>query len=159
MTETKPRESSSALSSHHPAILGRSALFRGELSGNEDLLLEGQVEGNISLEDHCLTVGPSGQVKGEIRARQVVIHGSVQGNVSAREKIEIHKTGHVGGDLLTAAIVIAEGGYFKGSIDIVGEGSRPLPRAGAATRTLAAEPKAREGFEMIPLSEGPGIDR
>jgi cytoskeletal protein CcmA (bactofilin family) len=85
------------------------------------LLIEGQFEGTISLEDHCLTVGADGQVKAEIRARQVVILGSVSGNVVAREKIEIRRTGHVVGDLLAGAVAIEEGAFFKGSIDILHE--------------------------------------
>jgi cytoskeletal protein CcmA (bactofilin family) len=98
--------------------LGRTVVAQGQLSAGEDLLIEGKFEGNISLDDHCLTVGAEGHVKAEIRARQVVILGSVTGNVAAREKIEIRRSGHVVGDLLAASVAIEEGAYFKGSIDI-----------------------------------------
>ncbi len=96
-------------------------VFHGQLSGKEDLHIEGQFEGTITLEDNCVTIGTEGQVKAEIRARQVVILGSMTGNVTAREKIEIRRTAHVVGDLLAAAIAIEEGAYFKGSIDILRE--------------------------------------
>lgn len=101
------------------AIIGRSLILKGELSANEDLLIEGQFEGTVNLQDHCLTVGANGKVKAEINARQVIILGSVNGNVNAREKIEVRRTGNVVGDLTSASVSIEEGAYFKGSIDIL----------------------------------------
>jgi hypothetical protein len=83
----------------------------------------------INLQDHCLTVGPKGQVKAEIRARQVVVQGSVNGNVTAREKIEIRKTGQVMGDLVATGVAIEDGAYFKGSIEILREGDAHAPIA------------------------------
>jgi cytoskeletal protein CcmA (bactofilin family) len=83
-----------------------------------------------------LTVGADGQVKAEIHARQVIILGTVTGNVSAREKIEIRRTGHVVGDLLAGAIAIEEGAYFKGSIDILREEVPETSRAVAAPSPL-----------------------
>ena len=105
-------------------VLGRSLMLNGQLSANEDLLIEGQFEGSIELKEHCLTVGPNGRVKAQINARQVVIHGTVEGNTSARDKLEIRKTGHVVGDLVAGGIAIEEGAYFKGSIDIMREGAQ-----------------------------------
>ena len=95
-------------------------------------------EGTITLEDHCFTVGPDGQVKAEIHARQVVILGSVIGNISARDKIEIRRTGHVVGDLLAAAVAIEEGAYFKGSIDILREEAQEAPRVISAPSAFKA---------------------
>ncbi len=157
MTQTKSRELSSTPSSNDQTVLGESVLFRGELAGGEDMLLEGQFEGNVNLQDHCLTIGPKGQVKAEIRARQVIVYGSVEGNISADEKIEIRKTGHVVGDLLTAGIAIEEGGYFKGSIDLLREGE--IPRVVAAPRPPEVQPKRREGLGAIGVGESPGIDQ
>lgn len=118
-------------------VLGQSLILNGQLTASEDLLIEGQFEGNIELKEHCLTVGPNGRVKAEISARQVVIHGSVEGNTTAREKIEIRKTGHVLGDLVAGGIAIEEGAYFKGSIDILREGAATqraaVPNAQTAT--------------------------
>ncbi len=99
-------------------VLGRTVVVQGQLSSGEDLLIEGQFDGTINLDDHCLTVGPEGHVKAEIRARQVVILGNVNGNIAAGEKIEIRRTGHVLGDLVAATVAIEEGAYLKGSIDI-----------------------------------------
>jgi len=124
----------------NPTTLGRSVVMHGELSAGEDLLIEGQFDGTINLQDHCLTVGTKGQVKAEIHARHVVIQGSVNGNVTAREKIEIRKTGQVLGDLVATGVAIEDGAYFKGSIEILREGEAPAARAASAS--LAAADKA-----------------
>lgn len=105
-------------------LLGRSLVLKGELTGGEDLVIEGQFEGTINLQDHCLTVGPEAKVKAHIQASRVVVRGSVKGNISARDRIEIRKTGSVVGDLVGQGIAIEEGAYFKGSIEIL----RPEPR-------------------------------
>ena len=118
-------------------VVGRSMLLRGELSGKEDLLIEGQFDGTINLPENCVTVGGSGEVKAEVHARQVVILGSVTGNISAQERIEIRKTGQVTGDLVAAAIAIEDGAFFKGSIDIV----RDQVKEG--TQSLSAQPAFR----------------
>jgi cytoskeletal protein CcmA (bactofilin family) len=119
MAESIRRETNVNSPSTMQAVIGRSIILKGELSANEDLLIEGQFEGTVRLEDHCLTIGSNGKVKADIQARQVVILGSVNGNVNAREKIEVRRTGNVTGDLTSASIAIEEGAYFKGSIDIL----------------------------------------
>jgi cytoskeletal protein CcmA (bactofilin family) len=106
-----------------PSVLGGAIVLRGELSGNEDLLIKGKFEGKITLPDHCLTIGPSGHVKSEVHARAVVILGFIEGNICADEKIEIRKTGQVIGDLLSATIAIEEGASFKGNLNVRREGS------------------------------------
>jgi len=125
--------SSSPITSPNQTILGRSVVLRGDLSGNEDVVIEGQFEGSLNVQDHSVTVGPQGQVKSEIHARQVTVHGSVNGKISARDKIEIFKTGNVVGDLITAGVVIEDGAYFKGSIEIVRDGKQEVPRARVAS--------------------------
>jgi cytoskeletal protein CcmA (bactofilin family) len=101
------------------AVLGRSLAVRGELAGHEDLLIEGQFDGNISVPDQCLTVASGAQVKANIQARRAIIHGSLSGKLSAREKIEVRKTARVTGDLVTAGIVVEEGACFNGSIELI----------------------------------------
>jgi cytoskeletal protein CcmA (bactofilin family) len=100
------------------ARLGSSLHVKGEISGNEDLHVDGSVEGLIQLEDRKLTVGASAKVQADIVAREVVVYGSVKGNLRARDRIEIKKDGSVVGDLTTARIMIEDGAYFKGSIEI-----------------------------------------
>ncbi len=101
---------------------GRSLAVKGDVSGNEDLMIFGQFEGTVNVQGHCLTIGPEGKVKAEIQAARVVIHGSVHGNISVRERVEIYKSGHVVGDLLAPGISIEDGAYFKGKIEILREG-------------------------------------
>jgi len=139
MVDAMPRASDSLAANQNQTLLGRSVVLRGDMSGKEDLLIEGQFEGTLSLQEHCVTVGPHGQLKGEIHARQVVIQGSVSGNITAREKIDIRKTGEVVGDLVAAGIAIEDGAYFKGSIDILREQNQEAARSFPAASALKAE--------------------
>src|SRR5580658_4818807 len=100
------------------ARLGPSLHFKGEITGNEDLHLDGSVEGLVHLEDRKLVVGASAKVTADVIAREVVVYGNVKGNLRARDRIEIKKDGSVVGDLTTARIMIEDGAYFKGSIEI-----------------------------------------
>jgi cytoskeletal protein CcmA (bactofilin family) len=118
MSEPTPKNTISSATGSQRTCIGRTVVVQGQITSGEDLLIEGQFEGTLNLNDHCLTVGPEGRVKAEIRARQVVIQGSVTGNIEAGEKIDIRRTGHVVGDLVAATVAIEEGAFFKGSIDI-----------------------------------------
>ena len=100
------------------ARLGASLHIKGEISGNEDLHIDGSVEGLVQLEDRKLTVGASAKLTADVVAREVVVYGAVKGNLRARDRIEIKKDGSVVGDLTTARIMIEDGAYFKGSIEI-----------------------------------------
>ena len=113
---TYPATSSS--SSSGLARLGATLHVKGEITGNEDLHIDGTVEGLVQLEDRKLTVGASAKVTADIIAREVVVYGNVKGNLRARDRIEIKKDGSVVGDLTTARIMIEDGAYFKGSIEI-----------------------------------------
>jgi len=100
------------------AHIGKSVIIRGELSGSEDLYLDGEVEGNISLMDHNLIVGPNGRVRANIVAKDVVVHGKVDGNVQGHDRVELKKSAVLSGDISTQRIVIEDGAFFKGAIDI-----------------------------------------
>jgi cytoskeletal protein CcmA (bactofilin family) len=104
--------------------LGRSLVFRGDISGSEDLVIAGQFEGTLNVQGHSVTVGPEGNVKADIHASRVIIHGSVRGNISVEERVEIHKSGHVVGDMVAPGIAIEDGAYFKGKIEILREGEQ-----------------------------------
>jgi len=98
--------------------IGKSVMIRGELSGSEDLYLDGQVEGSIDLRDHSLTIGPNGRIKASISAREIVVHGKVDGDLHATERVELKRSSSLTGDVLTQRIVIEDGAFFKGAIDI-----------------------------------------
>jgi cytoskeletal protein CcmA (bactofilin family) len=137
-TEATPKVANPIATNQNPTVLGRSVVSKGEITASEDLLIEGQFEGTINLKDHCLTVGTSGQVKAEVQARQVVIQGTVNGNISAREKVEIRKTGRVQGDLTAAGVAIEDGAYFKGSIEIQRDDIPEAPRIFSAAASAVA---------------------
>ena len=100
------------------ARLGSSLHVKGEISGNEDLYMEGTVEGLVHLDERKLTVGATAKLTADVIAGEVIVYGSVSGNVRGKGKIEIKKDGSVNGDLTTAQIIIEDGAYFKGSIEI-----------------------------------------
>src|SRR5687767_3338003 len=94
--------------------IGKSVIIKGELSGSEDLTIEGQVEGKIELRQNVLTIGPNGRIKAEINAKAVIVQGEVVGNVTATEKVDIRDAGSVDGDLTAPRIAIADGAHFRG---------------------------------------------
>lgn len=106
------------------AYLGPGLQIKGEITGDEDLRLDCNVEGLVSIGGFRLTVGPSAHVAGEIVAREAVISGEVNGDVRALDRIEIKKEASVVGDLSTGKIMIEEGAYFKGTVEIDSNGQR-----------------------------------
>jgi cytoskeletal protein CcmA (bactofilin family) len=100
------------------AHIGKSVVIKGELSGSEDLYVDGQVEGSIELRNNSLTVGPNGDVKASVSAKGVVIQGKVEGKVNATERVELRKSAVVNGDVVTQRIAMEEGAFFKGKVDI-----------------------------------------
>jgi cytoskeletal protein CcmA (bactofilin family) len=100
------------------ACLGSTITIKGQITGDEDLQIEGKVEGPISLNGHRLTVGRTAQLNSEMTAREIIVYGNASGNLYARDRVEIKKDGQVIGDIVTARISIEDGAYFKGSIEI-----------------------------------------
>jgi cytoskeletal protein CcmA (bactofilin family) len=101
------------------ATIGKAVKIVGQIYSKEDLYVDGEVEGTMEALEHKLTIGPHGAVHAGIKAREVVALGNITGNVEASDKIEIHKEAKLIGDIRTARIIIEDGAYFKGSIDIV----------------------------------------
>ena len=135
------------------ASIGKSVIIRGELSGSEDLYIDGQVEGTIELREHHLTVGPNGRVQANINAKEVVIQGSVKGNVRAIDRVEIRKSGSLTGDLVAARVVIEDGAFFKGSIDIQkggGDSHARMPEPKKADTTPALGDTAAK-YAPVPI--------
>lgn len=122
--------------------LGPSLFVKGEISGNEDLVIEGVVEGIIRLDEKKLMIGPAANVKADITAGEVVVRGNLKGNIFARGRIEVRNDGAVTGDLITPQVFIEEGALFKGSIEIEKstekEAVLPEKESGPAKVTAAA---------------------
>jgi cytoskeletal protein CcmA (bactofilin family) len=100
------------------AQIGKSVVIKGELSGSEDLYLDGQVEGSITLKGNSLTVGPNGQVKASVEAKGIVVQGKLEGNIQASDRVDLRKSAVVTGDITTQRISIEEGAFLKGKIDV-----------------------------------------
>jgi len=101
------------------ASIGKAVRIIGDVYSEEDLYIDGEVQGTLDVKDSKVTIGPNGKAKSDVRAREVLIQGQVQGNVEATQKITIRKDGSLVGNIKTAGIVIDDDAYFKGSIDIV----------------------------------------
>lgn len=132
------------------AHIGKSVLVRGELSGSEDLYIDGQVEGTIELREHNLTVGPNGRVDANINAKEVILLGTVKGNIRAAERVEIRKSGSLVGDLVAARVIIEDGAYFKGSIDIQ-KPTEASPKQPEVKRAETPAPAAAHSFAGVPV--------
>jgi len=131
------------------ATVGKAVKVIGQIFSREDLYVDGDVEGTIEALEHKLTIGPNGTVQAAVKAREVVVLGTIKGNVDATEKIEIRKDAKLTGDIRTARIIIEDGAYFKGSIDIV----KPEPAKGQ-TKAQAAAPAA----QAAPATTGAGAN-
>jgi cytoskeletal protein CcmA (bactofilin family) len=111
----------------HVAVIGRNMLVIGKVQSSEDLYVDGEVRGTLEAE-HCrLTIGPNGKANAGARAREVDVMGRIDGDVVTEEKISIRKGGQLVGDIKAAGIVIEDGAYFKGSIDIVRRAPEAVP--------------------------------
>jgi cytoskeletal protein CcmA (bactofilin family) len=130
------------------AHIGKSVVIRGELSGSENLYIDGQVEGTIELRDHNLIVGPNGRVHAHVNAKEVIIQGTVLGDIRAVDRVDIRKSGALTGDLVAARVVMEDGAFFKGSVDIQKgmEGGKPgevrKPAAVSASSAATSKPAA-----------------
>jgi cytoskeletal protein CcmA (bactofilin family) len=138
------------------ATLGKAVKVVGQIFSREDLYVDGEVEGTVEALEHKLTIGPNGTVRATIKAREVVALGTIHGNVEATEKIEIRKDAKLTGDIRTARIIIEDGAYFKGSIDIV----KPEPaKVTAKTQASAPAPAASSPVHAPAVSGSPEIKR
>jgi cytoskeletal protein CcmA (bactofilin family) len=117
--------------------IGKSVVIKGELTGSEDLTIEGHVEGKIELRDNVLTIGANGKIKAQVFAKSVVVLGEVVGNVAAAEKVDIRDNGSVEGDIVSPRVAIAEGALFRGSVDMQRAGKPAQPKAAGATEQKA----------------------
>jgi cytoskeletal protein CcmA (bactofilin family) len=100
------------------AVLGKSVVFKGQIHSREDLIIEGQVEGSIEMSEHRLTIAPNGDVRANVIAREIEVLGSIEGKAEAVDKVYIRKGAKFIGDVHSAGIVIEDGGYIKGNIDL-----------------------------------------
>ena len=136
-----------------PASLGKSVLVKGQIFSREDLTIDGEVEGTIELHENRLTIGPNGKVTANIKAREIIVLGSVNGNMEDADKIDIRKEARLVGDIRSARVVIEDGAFFKGSIDIV---KAEPPKPPAPKPQPAAQPQPAPPPAMPPAAASAG---
>jgi cytoskeletal protein CcmA (bactofilin family) len=128
------------------ATIGPSIVVRGEVSGNEDLLIQGQLDGSVSLDLHSVTVGGGGRVKADITGRVITIEGNVEGNLNAKEQIILRGSAIVQGDIKAPRVVLEDGASFRGLVDMgmrdVADAAEPRRAEGRAPAAVSPKPDA-----------------
>jgi cytoskeletal protein CcmA (bactofilin family) len=136
-----------------PVNIGKSVVIKGELTGSEDLTIEGHVEGKIELRQNVLTIGPNGKIKAQVFAKSVIILGEVTGNVTASEKVDLRDNGSVDGDIAAPRVAIAEGAHFRGSIDMQRAGGKADSKSEKAATAASGAP-AQSSPQPAPAAAG-----
>jgi cytoskeletal protein CcmA (bactofilin family) len=146
--------SSSALpaSSRTPACISQGIRIKGEVTGSEDLFVDGLVDGKLNLTNGSLTVGPNGTVKADVYAREVIVRGKIEGKVTGREKVQLSSTGQVLGEVQTERLAIEEGAFLKGKVEA---GKQPAKSSETNAAVAVAPTKTSE---TAALSSGTAAD-
>ena len=126
------------------AHIGSSVLIKGELSGREDLYLDGEVEGTIELRECNFTVGPNGRVRGNVHVKSVIVQGKINGDISASQRVELRNSAAVTGNIATERILVEEGAIFKGKLE-TGEKARSAQASNANVTVKAQSPGTTPG--------------
>ena len=146
--------SSSALpaSSRTPACISQGIRIKGEVTGSEDLFVDGLVDGKLNLTNGSLTVGPNGTVKADVYAREVIVRGKIEGKVTGREKVQLASTGQVLGEVQTDRLAIEEGALLKGKVEA---GKQPAKLSETKAAVAVATTKTSD---TAALSSGTAAD-
>ena len=132
-----------------PATIGQSVQINGELTGQEDLIIDGKIDGKITVKDHHLVIGPNGHINADVHAKSVEINGQVCGNITADDKVEITPSGSVDGDITAPRVALADGSSFKGSIDM---GRKQASSSSASPSHSSSSTNVNRD---VPLAAGP----
>jgi len=157
-TSAYPSRRADEASARGGALIGKSLILTGKISGREDLIVDGRIEGDVDLPENKLTVGAGGHVQGGVRAREVAVYGTVHGNMEAAEKVEIKRNARVLGDMRTARPVIEEEAYFKGNIETV-RAEHPKPAVQRPAAPEAAMQPALPNAVAVQAEARPGEPR
>ena len=130
------------------AVIGPSIEVKGSLSGGEDLLIEGRVEGKVEVTQHTVTIGASGKIKADVRGRNIIVMGEVEGDLSGSEQIVLRQSSTVRGNLVAPRVSLEDGADFKGSIDMTSK------------QAAEAKPSPRDSTPgKLPSQPAPGPDK
>lgn len=139
------------LSQRAGACISQGIKIKGEVTGSEDLFVDGQVDGKLNLVNGSLTVGPNGIVKADVVAREVIVRGKVEGRVSGRDKVQVSSTGQVSGDIQTDRLAIEDGAMMRGKVE-----AGRLPAKYTETQSTAAGPS--KSSNAMAASSGAAAD-
>jgi cytoskeletal protein CcmA (bactofilin family) len=117
-----------------PTVFGKSMKIIGEVTSDEELYLDGDLDGKLNLRNR-LTIGPNSKVNANIKAQEIIVFGTIKGNVESESRVSLKTGASIVGDIKTAGIVIEDGAYFKGGIDIsrAGDATKPVPKVQAVS--------------------------
>lgn len=136
------------------ATIGRSITIRGDVSGDEDLMIQGRIEGSVQLGKHHVTVGPEGRVKANISGRSVTVEGEVKGDLHGDEQVALRPTARVEGDIVSPRVVLDDGASFRGSIDMTSQSRGDGQKAGRTDAEVKPKPDTKP--ESPPPSSATG---
>jgi cytoskeletal protein CcmA (bactofilin family) len=128
-------------------VIGKSVIIRGDLSGQEDLFLDGNIEGTITLKDSRLTIGPNAQIRADITVRDLIVFGNLAGNIHAPGRVELRQSASVKGDIFAGRLSIEESAMFTGRVELKATSESASSTAGPAKTT---QPEAK-----VPVSPQP----
>jgi cytoskeletal protein CcmA (bactofilin family) len=131
-------------------VIGKSVVIRGDLSGNEDLYLDGDIEGTITLTDSQLTVGPNARIRADVSVRDVVVFGHLNGNVQATGRVDLRQSAIVNGDILAGRLSVEESAILKGRVELKGSPEGKLTSASAAAPIAEG---SRAGAPLFPSTQ------
>jgi cytoskeletal protein CcmA (bactofilin family) len=156
-TPIQPQPQPSAPQSQPPsakgqALVGSSIKIEGNLSGGEDLLVEGQIDGKIELDQHNVTIGTNGRIKADIHGRSIIVMGDVKGNLYGSEQIVLRKSSKVRGNLFALRVSLEDGADFKGSIDMTSKPAAEAKPFQKDTTAVETKPLQKDTAEVKPSS-------
>lgn len=137
------------------ATIGQSITIRGEVTGDEDLVIQGRVDGSVDLKQHAVEVGPEGKVTADISGRIVTVEGHVEGNLRASERVVLRKTAHVEGDVSSPRVTLEDGAYFRGGVEMTdaedeakrGDANRNAASGRSGGANSATRPESSDAVE------------
>jgi cytoskeletal protein CcmA (bactofilin family) len=153
-TDEEPSMMTEAKQSKELSVINCALLVKGELSGEEDLLVEGKVEGTINLPNHCVTVGEHGSVAGDIYAQVIHVRGELHGDMYASEQVVVHETGSLRGNITAPRVCLENGAKLKGTIDM-----DPQPTSSFMQAILQGAEQAKEKVEQLQSAELADVPR
>ena len=131
------------------ARIGKGLVIKGEITGSEPICVDGKVEGSINLPEHCVTIGPEGQVTATINALEVVVQGKITGDVTVNGRLDVRSEGSLTGDVIAERISVADGAFFKGKIEIVRPGERPEKTNSASTKKQFSSVRDEPTYQTV----------